>query len=109
MKKVTNQIRSKVMKAAHTIARTRLNSIGWAECLKRAWAWAKENLLEDLTSIVSGDFVRETEKAICIAITGSSFGSKFAKTYNKWIPKSVIVDQAGPNYFVKSWFVEKNF
>jgi hypothetical protein len=44
--KTTNEIRSKVMKAAWTIYRKyKVQSMAnWSKALKKAWKWAKENL-----------------------------------------------------------------
>lgn len=46
--KITNEIRSKVMKAAWTTFAKRSNW-SFSACLKNAWKWAKESLLKDFT------------------------------------------------------------
>lgn len=102
--KVTNQIRSKVLKAAWKIytKRYKVRSIeNWSKALKRAWEWAKEVLLT-IKGVTNYTVIRETEKAICIAgelycvVTDQSVRS------NLWIPKSLVKDGV-----IADWFFEK--
>ena len=100
MKKVTNDIKSKVMKAAWTIFRKDTKKT-WSEALKKAWAWAKKNLLAiryEFCNII-GEALKYTEKAVRMDINGYAF----------WIPKSVIVEETSGGIIIKRWFADKNF
>ena len=98
--KVTNDIRSKVMKAAHTTSKKR-KTWKWSTCLKSAWRWAKETLL---TIDGFGDYriAKETEKAIMIFANMVCLTTDQVKSYNVWVPKSIIKDGVIP-----SWFIQK--
>ena len=98
MKKVTNETRAKVMKAAWTIFRKDSKKT-WSESLKKAWAWAKKNLLKPEVVVILGDALKFSAKAVLYSING----------YQYWIPKSVIVEETAGGCILKSWFAEKNF
>lgn len=102
--KIDNTFRSKVMKAAHKIfAKSYKNHTlaNWSKALKRAWKWAKENLIKSDPRIL-GEVIRETAKAIQIEadVYCHVRGSIFKKI---WLPKSQVKEILEDRVIVSAW------
>ena len=97
--KVTNTHKRKIMKAAWTIIRKEAVCLSIA--LKRAWAWAKKNILAEKPKhfLVMGDQIKSTDKAYLIEV---------GDMYKVWIPKSLYVCQYESYHVVPAWFADKN-
>lgn len=95
---------SKIMKAAWTIYREGTQT--WSEALKAAWIWGKKKFIEDVTKL--GEIIKETAKAV-YAVVGASLYFDYKTDEQKvllkkmWIPKSLIINDSVPN-----WFIRKN-
>ena len=87
------------MKAAWTIYKNE-NADSWSESLKKAWAWAKKNLVEGFYTIHS--IKKETEKAV-LAVVGKVFNHCLEdfQDVTMWVPKSLIVNNSIPEWFYK--------
>ena len=95
-----NSFKSKVFKAAWKIVRE--SEATMSEALRKAWAWAKNNVVE---FVEVGRVVRETEKAV-LAVVKEKFCHIRCEVVEVtgWVPKSLY-----NNGLVPSWFYNKNF
>lgn len=98
----TTYNKSKIFKSAWTM----IKNYGFtlSEALVQAWKYAKENAkLIDL-----GVIARETEKAVAVEMSFTSYGSKWDRKTLVWFPKSMMVGNAVPNWMYEQK-ISENF
>ena len=98
--KVTNQIRSKVMKAAWTIWNKKEVET-WSEALTRAWKWAKKNIINKVQAThvyLIAEEIKSSAKAILLN----------CDYRNYWVPKSIVQETIEGGFIVPMWWANKN-
>jgi hypothetical protein len=94
------KMQSKVMKAAWKIFKKRYkvkSMKNWSKSLKRAWSWAKQNLIKKR---VVGEILKETEKAILMSCVVEEGANRYMMKV--WFPKSQIEEDYIPMWLLHS-------
>lgn len=98
------QFLSKVMKAAWTIYRK--GGKTFSQSLKKAWKWAKKNLVEQPATTVQRSLpfsiIRESAKAYQFNAVAECHGGLYQEI-DFWLPKSAIENVTGTGVVVKNW------
>jgi len=100
----TNNLKSKVFKAAWTTFKNRKKQMSFGEALSKAWNWAKKTLKSATTKVVEAFGIpanaikRETQKAILVAGYFECYVTNQVKKIEFWIPKTMASNQ---------WFFNK--